>query len=245
MTDSIATAAEGEERQAAAPGEMTPGELAELCDARTATYGLLARIYRSEVDQVLFDELLEMDYPVSTGNDLMDAGYYKIAKHLSNAWVDPVTKLSVDYSKTFLGSGIDTYSAAYPYESVYTSEKRLLMQDARDEVLAIYRANGLDKSESWTVGEDHIAVELEFMRILNSRTAKALRNGDMDRAFTQVNTQRNFLEGHIAVWAPVFAGDVRRFSGTLFYEGVADLTEGFLEEDLALLDALVSGEEES
>lgn len=222
------------------PEEMSGEELAQICDSRAETYGLLARIYRSEIDQSLFDELFEMDYPVETGSELMNSGYYKIAKHLSNAWVDPVTKLSIDYSKTFLGSGIDTYSAAYPYESVYTSEKRLLMQDARDEVLAIYRANGLDKSDSWTVGEDHIAVELEFMRILNSRAAKALRDGDMGRAFSLINTQRNFLEGHLAIWVPVFAGDVRRFTSTLFYEGVADLTEGFLEEDLVLLDELVA-----
>ena len=32
------------------------------------------------------------------------------------------------------------------FESVYTSEKRLLMQEARDEVLAIYRSAGLDLS---------------------------------------------------------------------------------------------------
>lgn len=234
MTEIINDAAEE------APEAMTAEDLAELCDSRTATYETLARLYRQEVDQELLDELIATDYPVSSGNDLMDAGYYGIAKYLSNAWVNPLMKLSVDYTRAFLGSGIDTYSAAYPFESVYTSEKRLLMGDARDEVLAIYRSCGLEKSESWTVGEDHVAVELEFMRVLAHRTAVALRAGDEDRAFSLINTQRNFMNDHLSSWVPVFLADVRRFAETGFYLGVADVTEGFLEEDAALLADLVS-----
>ncbi len=226
-------------------GQMTPHELAQLCEARATTYGLLARLYRSEVTENMLEELTSMHYPVKSGNELMDTGYYEIAKYLSNAWIDPLLELSVDYSKTFLGSGIDSYSAAYPYESVYTSEKRLLMQDARDEVLAIYRANGLDKSESWTVGEDHIAVELEFMRILNRRAAQALEKGEMERAFSCINIQHNFMDDHISTWVPVFANDMRTFASTMFYRGIADLTEGFLAEDALLLAGLVDEGEEA
>ncbi len=219
--------------------QMSEEELAELCYSRATSYGLLARLFRTEINESMLEELKEMHYPVETGNELMDKGYYEIAKYLSNAWVDPLLELSIDYSKTFLGSGIDAHSAAYPYESVYTSEKRLLMQDARDEVLAIYRANGLDKAESWKVGEDHIAVELEFMRILNRRAAQALEKNNLDKAFSCINTQRNFMNDHIAVWVPVFTEDVRRFSDTLFYRGIADVTEGFLAEDQLLLESLI------
>lgn len=232
-TDSLPSSAES------AASEMTPADLADLCESRAVSYGLLARLYRAEIDEELLTELIAMHYPVHTGNNLMDEGYYKMAKYLSNEWVDPLLKLAVDFSKAFLGSGIDTYSAAYPFESVYTSEKRLLMQDARDEVKVIYRANGLDKAESWTIGEDHIAVEFEFMRILSARAAKALRSGNMDRAFSQINTQRNFLAEHIATWVPVFTADARSFAGTLFYEGLADLTEGFVEEEARLLSGLI------
>lgn len=226
----------------AAEPQMAVEDLACLCDERAATYGFLARLYREEVDAELLEQLMATDYPVSSGNASMDAGYYALAKYLSNAWVDPLTKLSIDYTKTFLGSGIDTYSAAYPFESVYTSEKRLLMQDARDEVLAIYRSCGLDKSESWNVGEDHLAVELEFMQVLAVRAARALRAGEQEKAFSLLNTQRNFMGDHVASWVPVFVNDVRRFSDTLFYQGLADLTQGFLEEDAALLDDLVDDE---
>ncbi len=118
------------------------------------------------------------------------------------------------------------------------------MQDARDEVLAIYRSCGLEKSESWTVGEDHIAVELEFMRVLAQRAAAALRGGDEERAFSIINTQHNFMDDHLATWVPVFANEARRFADTLFYQGVVNLAEGFLEEDATLLAGLLSDEDE-
>ena len=83
----------------------------------------------------------------------------------------------MDYTRVFIGHGVDAYSAAYTYESEYTSETRLLMRDARAEVLAIYRSAGLDKKNSWKEGEDHVALELEFEQVLANRTAEALRKG--------------------------------------------------------------------
>ena len=88
----------------------------------------------------------------------MDEGYRMICGYLSQADGTVLTELAVDYVRAFIGSGNDGFSAAYPYESVYTSPKRLMMQDARDEVLVLYRAFGLDKQESWKEGEDHIAL---------------------------------------------------------------------------------------
>jgi TorA maturation chaperone TorD len=228
---------------AGAQDEMSLDDLAEICESRANTYGLLSRLFMSEVDDALLAELTAMNYPVSTGNAKMDEGYYQIAKYLSNAWVDPIMKLAVDFSKTFLGAGIDTHSAAYPFESVYTSEKRLLMQAARDEVLAIYRANRLDKSDSWKVGEDHIAVELEFMRILNTRAAQSLRKGDEDAAFDLFKTQENFMNDHILCWTPLFADDIKQFAGTQFYVGLANLMDGFLEEDSVFVAELLSAPE--
>jgi TorA maturation chaperone TorD len=224
--------------------DMTPEDLACLCDERAATYAFLARLYQQEVDQELYDQLMEAEFPKKSGNDLMDEGHYGLAFYLSNTWVDQLMKLSIDYSKSFLGSGIDTYSAAYPFESVYTSEKRLLMQDARDEVIAIYRSCGLEKAESWKVGEDHISAELEFMSIMATRAAKALRSNDEDRAFSCLNTQYNFMTDHLSTWVPVFTNEVRHFADTLFYQSVANITEGFLYEDEEFLRGLVTSEDE-
>ena len=167
MTKNANTAAE----------QASMDELIKLIEQRAATYGLLSRLFRVEIDQELLDELHGMRFPASTGNADVDEGYLRLAKYLSNTWENSLTDLAVDYTRVFIGHGVDAYSAAYPFESVYTSEQRLLMQDARDEVLAIYRSAGLDKKNSWKEGEDHVALELEFEQVLANRTAEALRKG--------------------------------------------------------------------
>lgn len=230
MTENANTAAE----------QASMDELIKLIEQRAATYGLLSRLFRVEVDQQLLDELHGMRFPASTGNTDVDEGYLRLAKYLSNTWENSLTDLAVDYTRVFIGHGVDAYSAAYPFESVYTSEKRLLMQEARDEVLAIYRSAGLDKQDTWKEGEDHIALELEFEQIMATRTVEALRKGDEDEAVALLTTQKNFLEDHLAAWAPMMTSDMKRFAQTDFYRGLAYLTDGFLQTDQTFLDDVLA-----
>jgi len=219
-------------------------ELAGLCRQRSATYGLLARLYRVEVDQEFLDVLHGMRFPAATGNASCDEGYRMVATYLSNLNEHSVTELAVDYARTFIGYGVDAYSAAFPFESVYTSEKRLKMQEARDEVLAIYHAYGLDKNESWKENEDHLAVELEFMQFMCDRTVAALETGDEDKAVSLLATQKGFLDDHLAAWAPMMTADVRRISKTWFYQGLSHVTDGFLREETAFFDEILTEEDE-
>lgn len=221
----------------------TDEELAGIMDQRANTYMLLSRLYLKEIDEPLLHELHDMVFPMNTGDGDVDEGYLLIATYLSNLWTESLTELAVDYARSFLGNGVDAFAAAYPYESVYTSEKRLLMQDARDEVLAIYRSFGIEKQKDWGEGEDHIALELEFMRVLCERTSKALRAGDADEAARLLLAQRNFMHDHLVTWVPMMTADLRRFTQTRMYEGLACLTDGFLRTDYAMLQDILAGEE--
>lgn len=214
--------------------------IADVLRGRMATYQFLSRLFRVEVDQELYDTLVSMRFPTNTGNALVDEGYRMICGYLSQADGTVLTELAVDYVRAFIGSGNDGFSAAYPYESVYTSPKRLMMQDARDEVLVLYRAFGLDKQESWKEGEDHIALELEYLQILSDRTAEALCQGDTDTAASWVRAQYNFLDVHLDSWAPLLTAEVKKFAKTDFYRGLAFLTEGFLETDREVLEELLA-----
>lgn len=215
--------------------EATTEELAKTHEGRARIYGLLSRMYRVEVDPLFLTQLQAMRFPAASGNDLMDAGYRRLADYLSNVNAGTLTELAVDYARTFIGHGVDSYSAAYPFESVYTSEKRLMMQDARDEVLALYRSEKLDKSGDWKEGEDHVALELEFMKTLAERTAAAIRSGDDAEAHRLVEVQHSFVEDHLRRWMPSLTKDMRRFAQTDFYQGLADLTDGFRHVDAAFL----------
>ncbi len=219
--------------------EETKQALISITEQRSATYGLLSRLYRVEVDEEFLKEMKGMRFPAATGNSQVDEGYRLIATFLSNTWGNTITDLAIDYVRTFIGHGVDAFSAAYPYESVYTSEKRLMMQDARDEVLAIYRSQGLDKQETWKEAEDHLALELEFMQILANRTVDALKAGDEDAAIDLLTTQKNFLEDHLMAWVPMMTSDMRRFAKTDLYRGLASLTDGFMTVDFEFLQDLL------
>jgi len=219
--------------------EETKAALISITEQRSATYGLLSRLYRVEVDEEFLKEMKGMRFPAATGNSQVDEGYRLIATFLSNTWGNTITDLAIDYVRTFIGHCVDAFSAAYPYESVYTSEKRLMMQDDRDEVLAIYRSQGLDKQETWKEAEDHLALELEFMQILANRTVDALKAGDEDAAIELLTTQKNFLEDHLMAWVPMMTSDMRRFAKTDLYRGLASLTDGFMTVDFEFLQDLL------
>ncbi len=217
---------------------------ADVLRGRRATYQFLSRLFRVEVDQELYDTLRTMKFPANTGDELVDEGYRMICEYLSTAGDRVLTDLAVDYVRAFIGSGNDGFSAAYPYESVYTSPKRLMMQDARDEVLVLYRAAGLDKQESWKEGEDHLALELEFEQILADRALEAYENGDEEACISCLLQQRNFLEDHLLAWYPMMAEDMEKFPKTAFYRGLGKLTSGYFRTDLELLNDVLADVED-
>jgi TorA maturation chaperone TorD len=239
MSDDTATATTTDVENAQLSDEDLQ-ELMQLIEQRSSTYAFLGRLFRVEVDQALLDEMRKLRFPAHTGNKKVDDGYRLIATYLGGVWENSITELAIDYVRVFIGHGVDAFSAAYPFESVYTSEKRLLMQDARDEVLAIYRSAGLAKQASWKEGEDHISLEMEYLQILCQRTIDALKQGDEDAAYEQLLSQRNFLVDHLAAWVPMMTADMKRFAKTDLYKGLAYLTEGFLETDVEFLEDLLA-----
>ncbi|MDR1083023.1 MAG: molecular chaperone TorD family protein [Coriobacteriales bacterium] len=215
-------------------------ELSKLCEQRAATYGMLSRLFRLEVDHSLLHDLHAASFPIQTGNDNVDAGYRKIATFLGGEADSALLELSVDYARTFIGHGNNAYSAAYPFESVYTSEKRLMMQEARDEFIDIYHAAGMEISEGWKDPEDHIALELEYLQILCGHTTETLDKNEDEHALELLDKQREFLAEHLAAWAPMMTADMKRFAQTEFYQGLACLTEGFLKVDRDFLKNIIS-----
>jgi TorA maturation chaperone TorD len=213
---------------------------AAVLRGRMAGYRLLSRLFRTEVDQGLLEALRAMRYPVDTGSALVDEGYRMIRDYLSAADSSVLTELAVDFVRSFIGSGNTGYSAAYPYESVYTSPKRLMMQDVRDEVLLLYRAAGLAKRDSWKEGEDHLALELEFEQVLIERSLAAWEAGDEEACRRHMLQQRSFLEEHLLSWYPMMAKDMEKFPRTGFYLGLGKLTSGYLQNDLELLDEVLA-----
>ena len=220
--------------------EVALSELIEVFRQRSATYTFLSRLYRKEIDQEFLDELHGRLYSAEVIDEDLYTGNLFIATYLSNLWSGSLNELRIDFSRCFLGQGVDGYSAAYPFESVYTSEKRLMMEAARNEVLAIYRAYGVDKKASWKEEEDHISLELEFVHIMCEKTIKAFLDGDPAKAQDLLTAQMAFIEEHLLAWVPMLFADMRKFSRTKLYHGLTYLTWGFLKTDFYFLRDLLS-----
>ncbi|MBR2834175.1 MAG: molecular chaperone TorD family protein [Coriobacteriales bacterium] len=223
--------------------QLTLAEFAEINDRRASSYAFLSRLFAKEVDPELLDHMHNMKFPMNTGNSDTDEGNRLLAGYLSNIWDGTLQELAVDYVHTFIGSGIDAFSAAYPYESVYTSPKRLMMQEARDEVLAIYRSQGIEKALSWQEAEDHVAAELEFMAALATRTADLCREENEEAVTRLLRTQRGFLADHLYAWTGMLTADMRKYARTDFYKSLASLLDGLLGSDLETLNNILGPEE--
>ena len=190
--------------------------LREILAQRESMYRLLARLYKTEADKDLLDGLGAAGFPEEDGG--LGEGFRLIADWLRDPKSeDPVTELAVDYAHTFLGAGIADGLVSYPFESVYTSPGRLVMQDAWEDVCRIYREHGLERGEQADMHEDQIGLECEFMAILAGRALEALEADDEQALEASLADQHAFLTKHLLNWVPRFTADVTVTALTDFY----------------------------
>lgn len=196
-------------------------------EPRAKLYRLLSRLYWVEVDQELLTALKSLSFP-ATGDQLMSEGYSMLENYLKNCGDDVLDDLAVDYAAVFLAAGSAEGAAALPCESIYTSPKRIFMQEAWEDVCRIYSEKGLTKSDVFSdLMEDHLALELEYMANLVERRDPA---GELE-----------FLELHLLNWVPSFVSDIDKYASADFYKAIGRITLAFLRMEHGLLTALNSG----
>lgn len=168
-------------------------------------------------------------------------GLTTMAKSVENFGQDAEDVLACDFARIFLASGQYTGKAAVPYESIYTSDEGILMQDARDQVRAEFRKAGVMPDHLDNIPEDYLPYEFEYCALLNDRLVEALKAGDADKAADLADNQLDFLKQHILNWVFGLLDDVDRMAETTFYHALAETIRGFLgceaEDVPALVDA--------
>lgn len=191
----------------------------EAVDARRATYLFLSSSYMHEVPLAVLEQLAEE--PSAYEGVLGNYAASLAEADLEQARVDA----AADFARLFLGM---SPSPVTPYESVYRSEKQLLMQKPRDEVVAAYSNEGFRCSPELRLPEDHLGFELEFMALLCQKELDALDACDAVALSEARSAQRAFLEEHLLGWAPQLCADVLLRTKEGFYAGVAEATSVFL-----------------
>lgn len=222
--------------------ETMPAELAEnlidFCENRSRVYALLSRCYETEIDAA-FADALAGEAALASDDAELAAGFAALQADLADCDEDALEQLAVVFDRAFFGMGPRTAQKAFPYESVYTSEGGLMMQDAYSEVLRLYRAAGFAKDPGFTEPEDHLAVELAFMVRLCERAVEALRAGDEPAAEAALAEQRAFVRAHLLNWVPAFVRDMKASAESGFYAHLATFTEAYLAADAEALAEVV------
>jgi TorA maturation chaperone TorD len=144
-------------------------------------------------------------------------GNYKIhdcvKKTLKSGAIDDVRQ---DFYQLFLGPG---HVKAPPWESVYTSEFRLVNQESNQEVRKLYAAFGFETAAGEL--EDHFGTECDFLFKLCGLTAVADRNQRSDL----LNVQKHFVTDHLLKWVPSFADDIVRNARTSYFRGLGEFVD--------------------
>jgi len=125
-----------------------------------------------------------------------------------------------EYTRLFIGP----YKLPCPpWESVYTSPKRLMMQDAAVQVQELYEQAGLSINTA-EVMPDHIGAELNFLAVLLERTHSEINSNSK-----QVGITEKLLNEHLLTWSPDFTRDMENAAETPFYRALAGATRKVID----------------
>jgi putative dimethyl sulfoxide reductase chaperone len=218
---------------------MTSEELAALMDSRAGFYRFASNALLHEFTEEQIAQLKTMIVNEEASEEMLSA-FAKIKRYLAHAGTDPRTDMAVDYARVFLSAGVYNGLTAEPYESVFTSEDQLMMQDARDDVVKVYRSQGIDVDPELHMPEDHLGLELDFISTTSARCAQLIRQadeeqGDYTQAAEVVRVQRDFITNHILNWIDALIEKVDEFAKLPLYPAIMRIIKNQAQQDVCFL----------
>lgn len=227
---------------------MTVGiEIAEseLALSRARVYGILAAIYSEPVGDAELDVFRQwwlMVAELVQGNlpELIIRGLGKIQSWLEDDDSSNLDKREATLQSEFLPlfRGLRRGSSPPPpYESVWV-DGGFVYGPSADRVGQKYRQFNMRILNNEP--PDHLALELYFMRFLCEKEAEARSTGQSVQDW--LAEEEDFLGEHLASWLPAFCEGIRESCETLFYSGVADITEGWICLDQEIIKGLIETE---
>lgn len=150
---------------------------------------------------------------------------------------DFALELAGAYGFLFLGAG--GRQSVPPYESVYTSERGSMFQEAERKTREVLEELGLGVSKDLPEPADHIALQLELMARL-TEMAIDVELTDTERFAALQMQQKAFLEDHLLNWVPAFSADCTEHDPSGLYAALAQLTVTILKKDQVYLEEEIS-----
>jgi TorA maturation chaperone TorD len=139
--------------------------------------------------------------------------------------------LLVDYTRLFLGP---MEALAKPYEASWRAATEQTESNPPPAVLDIYSEGGFEVDAGFMELPDHVAVELEFLYLLNFNANHATQLGKLDAVAEAQALKQRFLTEHLGAWIVQFSAAITAGAGTDFYRELAVLTERFVRMESGL-----------
>lgn len=203
-----------------------------LYEARLELVNFLVDAYADYPPIELLERLLEKEFTIPEGevSAELDAGFAaleRFAEENADRTAEEVRDdLEVEYTRVFVGPR----PPVQPHETYYREETDFRGAGLA-KVEASYNAAGWTPPEEYPEEDDHVAVELAFLRYL----VKRQRSGD-EEAF---GFQRVFHDEHLSHWIDDMAADVVETTDETFYEAAGHLLAGYVGFEDEIADQMV------
>jgi TorA maturation chaperone TorD len=200
-----------------------------LYDARLELIDFALEVFWDVPDESFLRTLLsdEIRTPDDAVNPALDEGLDLLEQFIAENRVADVEtvkhRLDAEYTRLFVGPR----PPVLPHETYYRDDSDY-MGEGLAQVQASYSAAGWKPPEEYGEEDDHVAVELAFLRHLVAR-----QKGGADEAY---GYERVFIEEHLDAWVGAFVADLVAETDERFYLAGAKVFEGLVEfeEELAV-----------
>lgn len=220
---------------------LTATDLQDELRAMADFYRFLsnALLYEFSADQL--EQLAQL--PVPEGDSPVARGIAQLKQSVRTCGFDPRTELACEYARVFLSAGVYDGLTAEPYESVFTSEEQIMMQEARDSVVRLYREQGLQIDPELHMPEDHLGLELGFLAFMAQRASDAIDPHEplaiAGELAADLTTMRDFAADHVLNWVPDLAKVVDEYARLPFYPALVRIVEAYTGTVVLNLEALL------
>ena len=191
---------------------------------RLKMYDLLRHLYLSHPTREVLNSLKQL----SSENDNINMGL----DLLKGASSTDLSELEAEFTRLFIGPG---KIPAPPYESYYTSRKKLLMQESTIAVRQKYLKAGLVMKKLYSIPDDHLVSEFEFMYYLCNKSHEVFIGHKKEQAIKFLKMQEEFLEQHLIKWIPNFCEHIINSTNNDFFKGLAFFTRDCINEDMKVV----------
>jgi TorA maturation chaperone TorD len=194
-----------------------------------AVYNLLRHLFSKEPTREIVSYIMNIPDVPAIDSDLSQGlavivGAANQNKERLDAWME---ELAVEYARLFIGPEAPP---AVPYASVYLSESRSLMTDETVAVRKNYLDAGLSVGDLYSMPDDHVGIELEFIYYLTRRIIELSEGEEQERAQKLVELRETFMKEHFSRWTPDFVDKIISSTNEDFYRGTALLLKGCVYE---------------